>query len=183
MATIEQAEHLEQMVTASLTRSSARLTSQVGVHGLRAALGALQNAAHRLQTSGPERGKVSLQAFSRAAQDRDVVGLEAKGITREVKRELARHGVLFTVERGKDGQSWVHIQGKDAKLVAHALEQAEQALDKRIARREMRDETATKIKERVEEIRKERREQKHERGHGSPDLDAPEGPRRQPGAR
>lgn len=181
MATVEQAEHMEQMVTADVSRASARLTAQVATNSLRTALSALQDAAHRLRSSRPQRGEVTLQSFARVAGERDVVGLDAREITREVKRELARHGVLFSVEKGANGQSWVHVQAKDAKLIAHALERAEEALDRRIARREARAEAAVKIKERAAEIREERsqeREHKRERDRDVPERDKPEAPDR-----
>ena len=173
MATVEQAEHMEQMVAASLTRSSARMSAQVGVHGLRATLRALQTAASRLGRTPERRGQVTLQVFTRVAGERDVLGLDDKEITREVRRELSRHGVMFSVEKGQGGQSWVHIQAKDTEVAAHALERAEETLDRRIARREVRSELAEKIRVKVEEMKLERHEKRNrqreqKREHGRP---------------
>lgn len=181
MATVEQAEHLEQRVLADVSRAATRVSMRMGANGLRACLGVLRDAALRLQTGGPERGEVSIQAFSKVSSERDVVGLEAREITREVRRELSRHGVLFAIEKGVDGQAWVHVQAKDAKLIAHAMERAEESVDRRIARQQARAEAAQGIKERVAGIRQERsekrertQEQKHGRTNGTLEVEVPE---------
>lgn len=86
-------------------------------------------------TSAHSTGQVSIKDFTKHVDGkRDVVNIDDRAVSKELEKELRRHGVLWSVEHNKDGSRTFHVQGKDAELVQNALEVAAERVDQKLAR-------------------------------------------------
>lgn len=100
------------------------VAGQVGRGSLHAAGAMLRNAQER-----SDRGQVSLNRFTQLAQSREPVHVTDREVAKILRTELKKHGATFAVEKHLDGSMTYHAEGKDATLIAHALEQAEKRVD------------------------------------------------------
>lgn len=139
MAPIDNGEDQMQRVTADVsreaTRATARLVTTSGSELARAMAKAA--AAIRAQIAQQRNhGRVSINKLEELSngRQRDLVTLEDKEVVRELERSLNRRGVSYAIERDTvDGQTQyiLHIQGKDANIVADSLERASAMVDAR----------------------------------------------------
>jgi hypothetical protein len=58
-----------------------------------------------------------------------------RAVSRELEKELKRHGVTWAMEKQSDGSTTFHVQGADIELVQHALGVAAERVDERLVRR------------------------------------------------
>ncbi|MGO2520120.1 MAG: hypothetical protein ACTH8F_08360 [Microbacterium sp.] len=107
-----------------LLRLSARVSGRVANGSLHAAGALLKSAQERAN-----RGQVGLSRFTQLAQSREPVHVTDREVARLLRGELKKHGVTFAVEKHLDGSITYHAEGKDATILAHALEQAQQRVD------------------------------------------------------
>lgn len=107
-----------------LFRVTARVSSQLGRGSLHAAGAMLKSAQARA-----DRGQVGLSRFTQLAQSREPVHVTDREVAKVLRSELKKHGATFAVEKHLDGSMTYHAEGKDATLIAHALEQAEKRVD------------------------------------------------------
>lgn len=177
MATIEQAEQLEQNATINASRDGFEMTIKAGAESGRKTVEALKALNQSLKShrrdrknkdDEPKQGKVSLKQFTRDAEGRrEVVGIEDRKLVDEITRELKRHGVEFAVERrGKDQTRYFHVRGDDAGVVAHGIERAQERVDGMIARQQSKISVKERIGrtlDRMEDPQSKAARQKHER--------------------
>lgn len=152
MATLEKAEELEQrvMVNASErgTEMLARLSAQtsrwilsgsweMGTSGAAMLARTFAESAQQMRervlarTQADPTSEVSLEEFSELTGGRrEVVSIEDSEVLEEVRAELEKHGVTFAIERGEDDEHYLHVRGDDAQLIAHALDRAQERLDR-----------------------------------------------------
>lgn len=97
-------------------------------------ISALWNLANK--QAHPTQGQVSLKRFAELSQSkRELVTIDDPQVARELTRELKRHGVTWSEEKGSDGSRTFHVQGKDTELIQHALGVAAARIDEKIAQR------------------------------------------------
>lgn len=98
-------------------------------------LAAVYGAIRQSVNSQRESGQVALKEFSRIAEGkRELVNIDDAAVSKQLERELRRHGVLWSVERHGDGSRTFHVEGKDAELIQHALAVAAERIDEKLAR-------------------------------------------------
>ena len=101
-----------------------------------AAAAAVWGAARRAVHEATDTGKVTLKTFSNLADGRrEVITLDDQAVSRELEKELKRHGVTWAMEKQSDGSTTFHVQGADIELVQHALGVAAERVDERLVRR------------------------------------------------
>lgn len=101
-----------------------------------AAAAAVWGAARRAVHEATDTGKVTLKTFSNLADGRrEVITLDDQAVSRELEKELKRHGVTWAMEKQRDGSTTFHVQGADIELVQHALGVAAERVDERLVRR------------------------------------------------
>lgn len=97
------------------------------------AAAAMWGAARQAIHDAKDSGRVTLKEFSNLADGRrEVVTLDDQAVSRELEKELKRHGVTWASEKQPDGSTTFHVQGKDIELVQHALGVAAQRVDERL---------------------------------------------------
>lgn len=131
-------QQLTQKVTMTASSTSVKASLWVG-QKLTAAPFKVAAAVYRsIQQSvnaQRESGQVALKEFTRIAEGkRELVNIDDAAVSKELERELRRHGVLWSVETHRDGSRTFHIQGKDAELIQHALAVAAERVDEKLAR-------------------------------------------------
>lgn len=107
-----------------MMRFAVKVSGQLGNGTLHAAGALMKSAQERAN-----RGQVGLSRFTQLAQSREPVHVTDREVAKILRGELKKHGVTFAVEKHLDGSVTYHAEGKDASVVAHALEQAEQRVD------------------------------------------------------
>jgi len=131
-------QQLTQKVTMSASSASMKASLWVG-KGVAAApfkaVAAIYRQLEMRANRRQESGQVALKEFTRIAEGkRELVNIDDKAVSKELERELRRHGVLWSVETHRDGSRTFHIQGKDAELIQHALTVAAERVDEKLAR-------------------------------------------------
>ena len=179
MATVEQAENIEQQVMVNAGRGSVSATVRVterGVDGIMQAVNALRDAIGQRQDErktarGNEPGQVSMSEFKQTMTgDREIVALEDTRVADILTTELKRLDVRFAVESPEPGVQEFHVQGRDAKVLVHALNRAQSAVydreDDALAKTQIKEKIGEKVEERTAGERSEARER-------TPERDAP----------
>ena len=118
-------QQLTQKVTMTTSSASMKASLWVG-KGVAAApfkaVTAIYRSIQKNVNKQRESGQVSLKDFSKIAEGkRDLVNIDDRAVSKELERELRRHGVVWSVETHRDGSRTFHVQGKDAELIQHAL--------------------------------------------------------------
>ena len=131
-------QQLTQKVTMTASSASMKASLWVG-KGVAAApfkaVTAIYRQLERRANKRSESGQVSLKDFSKIAEGkRELVNIDDAAVSKELERELRRHGVLWSMETHRDGSRTFHIQGKDAELIQHALSVAAERVDEKLAR-------------------------------------------------
>lgn len=131
-------QQLTQKVT--MTASSASMKASLWVGKNVAAtpfkvVSAVYRAIQQSVNAQRETGRVALKEFTRIAEGkRELVNIDDNAVSKELERELRRHGVLWSAETHRDGSRTFHIQGKDAELIQHALTVSAERVDEKLAR-------------------------------------------------
>lgn len=138
MATVEQSEQIVSSVMVEVGRGGFAASARVAGRGFSAALRAVRRAAEEITRApaapgGRRGGGVTMRQFvdTLGSEQREVIELDDPGVRRQLSRELTSMGVTFTTQAGVDGATYVHVRGKDAKVVAHGLDQAMKKVDQR----------------------------------------------------
>ena len=131
-------QQLTQKVTMTTSSASMKASLWVG-KGVAAApfkaVTAIYRSIQKNVNKQRESGQVSLKDFSKIAEGkRDLVNIDDRAVSKELERELRRHGVVWSVETHRDGSRTFHVQGKDAELIQHALTVAAERVDEKLAR-------------------------------------------------
>lgn len=131
-------QQLTQKVTMTTSSASMKASLWVG-KGVAAApfkaVNAIYRSIQKNVNKQRESGQVSLKDFSKIAEGkRDLVNIDDRAVSKELERELRRHGVVWSVETHRDGSRTFHVQGKDAELIQHALTVAAERVDEKLAR-------------------------------------------------
>lgn len=114
--------------------ASVRVGKGVAAASVKAAA-ALYRALVMRHNRSRESGQVSLRTFTRITDGkRELVNVDTRAVSKELERELRRHGVVWSVETHQDGSFTFHVQGKDAELIQHALTVADKRVDETLAR-------------------------------------------------
>lgn len=80
-----------------------------------------------------------------------------KKLLKDLKHDFRARGIDFAIEKGKDGQTYLHFKGGDVDSIKHGFLQAKARLEKRINRKETRQDIKTALENRVaEKIRKQK---------------------------
>lgn len=120
--------------SATVAKGATRLSVRVA-GGMFKGVGSLYSVARKAARSRATTGEVRLKVFTREAHGkREVVPVKDADVARMFVRELRRHGVLFAVERHRDGTRTFHVQGQDASVIEHALSVAIARVDASLAR-------------------------------------------------
>lgn len=148
-------QELTQKVTISTSRGSMKASLWMG-KGVAAApfkaVAAIYRSAVMQHNKSREAGQVSLKTFTQIAEGkRQLVNIDDRAVSKQLERELRRHGVLWTTERHRDGSQTFHVQGKDAELIQHALAVAAERVDEKLARNAPEIQTP-KLDEQVTEL-------------------------------
>lgn len=113
-------------VTASLTH----LTRE----SLTSVLKASQAAFKRLPSSFHlTEGKMSLKRLQKTSGGDLHTQEVSDELKRTLQRDLKKRGVDFSVEKGRDGKTYVHFKGADIDTLNHAFTQAQARLDSYLA--------------------------------------------------
>lgn len=131
-------QQLTQKVTMTTSSASMKASLWVGKGVVAApfkAVTAIYRSIQKNVNKQRESGQVSLKDFSKIAEGkRDLVNIDDRAVSKELERELRRHGVVWSVETHRDGSRTFHVQGKDAELIQHALTVAAERVDEKLAR-------------------------------------------------
>ena len=126
MATVEQAENIEQQVMVNTGRGSVSASVRLaerGVDGFMQAVNALRDALDQRQDErktarANEPGQVSMSEFKETMRgDREIVALEDTRVADILTTELKRLDVRFAVDSPEPGVQEFHVQGRDAKVL------------------------------------------------------------------
>lgn len=173
MALVETAEGMGQSVMVDLSRASFQATVTVtekGLAGSWTALRAVCEAARQMNAKRATTGQVRLHTFARISRgEREIIDIGDSRTAAKITQELKRLGVTFAVDRVQAGRVF-HVQGSDAKVVAHALDVASQQVDRRIARNRVKKRVAQQVDDAV--ARKRADSHSVERARGPQDLQA-----------
>lgn len=167
MALVETAEGMGQSVMVDLSRASFQATVTVAEKGLAGswtALRALRDAARQVNAKRATTGQVRLRTFARISRgEREIIDIGDSRTAAKITRELKRLGVTFAVDRVQDGRVF-HVQGSDAKVVAHALDVASEQVDRRIARNRVKKQVAQQVDDAVARKKSDARSVERTRG-------------------
>lgn len=137
MATVEQAENIEQQVTMNTGRDSFSATvriAELSGNGIMRAVAALQETLNERREVGAERaqnraGQIDMEEFTQNLRgDRDIVSLNREDVADVLGAELTRLGVQYAVQTPEPGVHEFHVHARDAKVLAHALNRAQEAV-------------------------------------------------------
>ena len=176
MATVEQAENIEQQVMVNTGRGSVSASVRLaerGVDGLMQAVNALRDALDQRQDErktarANEPGQVSMSEFKETMRgDREIVALEDTRVADILTTELKRLDVRFAVDSPEPGVQEFHVQGRDAKVLVHALNRAQSAVydreDDALTKAQIKEKIVEKVEERTAGERGDERERTPER--------------------
>lgn len=98
----------------------------------------------------PEHGRMTVKSLQRKTND----GLHSIEISPEmlkgIQHDLKKRGVDFAVEKAEDGNYYVHIQGKDADTMKHALTQVQTKLSKPQTRKDLKNDIEKRVQDKKE---------------------------------
>lgn len=131
-------QQLAQKVTIATSSSGTKATlwigKKVGAAPFKAVV-AVFRAIQQNANAQRKSGQVSLKEFTQIAEGkRELVNIDDAAVSKELERELRRHGVLWSVEAHRDGARTFHIRGVDAELIQHSLSIAAARVDEKLAR-------------------------------------------------
>ncbi|WP_139738724.1 PcfB family protein [Actinomyces wuliandei] len=115
----------------SVSGSVTRLTSGALAQMMQlTSAGMSQARTHALET-----GQMSVKRLQRTSGGNLRAQEISPALLRSVKADLRRRGVSFAVEKGADGRSYVHFNGRDTDTIRHAMTQVGARLGARAVQR------------------------------------------------
>ncbi len=178
MATVEQAEELEQRIAMEVGRDGVHVAARMANYGV----GRLLNDLHKVRAAiggaslhrSNESGSVRQFAAKVGTAQRDVVTIGDERVLKEMRSELRRQGVDFAVER--EGKELVlHFRASDAKVLARALDRATERVDARIEDAAAKRDVAQRIEDRLaktnDEAGRSRTVERDDPAHDAQELD------------
>ena len=116
----------------ALVQGALKLSLKLAKDTARAPFVAVSAFAQTINSSR-EQGQVSLKKFTEIASGkRELLNIDEVAVSKELEKELKKHGVTWSVERHADGSQTFHIQGKDASLIEHSLATVAARVDEKL---------------------------------------------------
>lgn len=99
----------------------------------------------------PEHGQQTIKYLQYASKGDLHNQTVDKSLLKDLRHDFQKRGLDFAIEKGKDGQTYIHFKGADIDAVKHGLTQAQQRLENRLARKETRQDVKQALQNKVKE--------------------------------